>query len=229
LSDRCSFPNYRLVFLALVTILIIATRSSCVASRIDDDPQAKIAASSSISSLSGPDEASSLQNDAQVTNRAVAETNATPGPAFENSDNPNIATPDSHALLEDYRSVKPPVRLPKCIFVSGSLCAAVRDRSILALTATQTALSIADGVTTIGFVKHGYVEVDPISRILVGRRPTWSRMAPIGAIQIIASMWLAGRMKTSSHPWIRRTWWLPQLLQIGASAFGTANNLKLYR
>jgi hypothetical protein len=202
-----------------------------MASRIGDDPQAKMAANASVGSPSGPDEArSGSQNDPQATNRAIAETNATASrSSFENPDDLYLATPDSHAVLEEYRVVEPAVRPAKCILLSGSLCAAVRDRSILALTAAQTALSISDGVTTMEFVKHGYVEVDPISRTLLGQRPSWNRMAPIGAIQIIGSMWLAGRMKASSHGWIRHTWWVPQLLQIGASAFGTANNLMLYR
>lgn len=117
----------------------------------------------------------------------------------------------------------------RCSFLSVSLCVSVRDKSVVALTATQTALSIADGVTTAQFVRRGFVEVDPISRILIGRRPTWARMAPIGAAQIMASVWLAGRMRNSSHTWVRRLWWTPQVLEIGLSVFGTVNNLGLRR
>jgi hypothetical protein len=188
------------------------------------------------------------QNDWDEGNSAVAKTGpATAAEAVESSakleTRPNytddvsgdapaasvaFVTPVSSAP-EEYRSVKRIARPENCILVSASLCAAVRDRRILALTAAQTAMSISDGETTIEFVKHGFVEVDPISRILIGRKPNWGRMAPVGAIQIVASVWLAGRMKTRSHTWIKRIWWMPQVIQIGASAFGTVNNLKLYR
>ena len=185
------------------------------------------------------------QNDWQAGHSAMAESDAVPaGMAFErgadlkpnspdsasNGATPNAftATPVSRAALEEYKGVQPPARLAKCVLFSASLCVAVRDKSIVALTAAQTGVSISDGVTTTRFVKRGYVEVDPLSRILLGRRPSWARMAPMGAAQILASAWLAGRMKSSSHIWMRRLWWLPQIMEIGVSAFATENNLSLH-
>ena len=73
-----------------------------------------------------------------------------------------------------------------CIPFSATLCRAVHDRSILALTITQTALLLSDGITTKRSIERGYIEVDPITRTVLGRKPTWSRMAPLGTVRAAA-------------------------------------------
>jgi hypothetical protein len=114
-----------------------------------------------------------------------------------------------------------------CFLVVPGLCAAAKNRPILALATLQSAALIADGVTTRQYLTRGYVEVDPFARILLGRKPTWARMAPLGTVQVLAGMWLAERMQTSRHEWIRRLWWLPQIVGIAGNALATANNVRL--
>jgi hypothetical protein len=116
----------------------------------------------------------------------------------------------------------------KCIIFRGSLCQAVGDKRIFALATIQAAALISDGVSTRQFVRRGYSEVDPITKILLGSKPTWSRMAPPGAVQVVAGMWLAEQMAISRHIWIRRLWWLPQTIGIAGNFTATASNLALH-
>jgi hypothetical protein len=118
-------------------------------------------------------------------------------------------------------------RSMKCTPLGLTLCHAMKDKSILVLTAVQTAVLISDGITTKLTNRRGYTEVDPVARFFIGRRPTWSRMASLGAFQVVAETWLAERMKTSQHPWVRRLWWMPQIIGIAGNVSGTVNNLKL--
>jgi hypothetical protein len=116
---------------------------------------------------------------------------------------------------------------PKCILLPQSFCRATRNKPILALTTMQTAALVSDGVTTRQFLRRGYVEIDPVARILIGRKPTWARMAPLGVVQVVAGMWLAERMASSRHDWVRRLWWLPQVIGIAGNAAATAHNISL--
>src|SRR5438477_5776461 len=72
-------------------------------------------------------------------------------------------------------------------------------------------------------VKHGWWEGNPEERIWIGRKPTWTRMAPYGTAEVIAETWLAERMKSSRHVWIRRFWWVPQTFAIEQHAHGTVS------
>ncbi len=115
----------------------------------------------------------------------------------------------------------------RCLLFVESFCQAVKKKPLLALTAMQTAALVSDGVTTRQFLRRGYTEVDPVARMLIGSRPTWARMAPLGAVQVAAGMWLAERMESSQHPWVRRFWWLPQVMGIAANAASAAHNAAL--
>ena len=118
-------------------------------------------------------------------------------------------------------------QLPECTLFWETLCRVAKNKPLLALTAAQTAALVSDGVTTRLFLRRGYVEVDPLARILIGRKPTWARMAPLGAVQVVAGMWLAEQMASSQHPWVRRLWWLPQVIGIAANAASSAHNATL--
>jgi hypothetical protein len=114
--------------------------------------------------------------------------------------------------------------LIECILLSASLCRAVHDKSVLALALTQSAALVADGITTRNQVNLGFTERDPVTRAVLGSRPTWARMAPLGALQCLFETWLAERMHTSMHKWIRRLWWLPQSVGIAGSVWGVEAN-----
>src|SRR5260370_35566067 len=96
----------------------------------------------------------------------------------------------------------------KCIFFAEGLCRATKNKPILALTAIQTAALVSDGVTTRQFLRRGYTEVEPLARILIGPKPTWGRMAPLGAVQVAAGMWIPDRIAASQEARRRRVLWL---------------------
>jgi hypothetical protein len=146
---------------------------------------------------------------------------AAPGTSAPDAAGPVGALP----LLGIARGEKAPVK--PCFLIVPGLCSAAKNKPIVAVTAIQTAALIADGVTTRQYLSRGYVEVDPFTRVLLGRKPTWARMAPLGTLQVFAGMWLAERMETSRHLWVRRLWWLPQVAGIVGNAAATANNVAL--
>jgi hypothetical protein len=53
-------------------------------------------------------------------------------------------------------------------------------------------------------------------------------MAPLGAVQVVAGMWLAERMAKSQHVWLRRLWWLPQTIGIAGNIAASAHNVTLH-
>ena len=148
-------------------------------------------------------------------------------PAFSASDSPYyLSDPPSGLLQSDNRPIH---RLPatNCLLLVEGLCQAVKKKPILALTTIQAAALVSDGVTTRQFLRRGYTEVDPVARILIGSKPTWARMAPLGAAQVVAGMWLAQRMAASRHVWVRRFWWLPQIMGIAGNLAATGHNVAL--
>ena len=148
-------------------------------------------------------------------------------PAFSASDPPYyVSDPPSALLQSDNRPIH---RLPatNCLLLIEGLCQAMKNKPILALTTIQAAALVSDGVTTRQFLRRGYTEVDPVARILIGSKPTWARMAPLGAAQVVAGMWLAQRMAASRHVWVRRFWWLPQIMGIAGNLAATGHNVAL--
>ena len=147
-------------------------------------------------------------------------------PAFTSSLSPLVVhDPPGGAFKSDDEAIHP---LPsRCLVFNESLCQAMRNRRIVVLGTMQAAALISDGITTRQFLRRGYTEVDPVARILIGSKPTWGRMAPLGAVQVVAGMWLAERMARSRHPWVRRFWWLQQMMGIAGNAAATAHNFTL--
>lgn len=71
----------------------------------------------------------------------------------------------------------------ECILLSASLCRATHDKPVMVLGLSQSAVLVADGITTRERVRLGYTEFDPLARAVLGNRPTWARMAPMGVVQ----------------------------------------------
>jgi hypothetical protein len=115
----------------------------------------------------------------------------------------------------------------RCVLFNQTLCGAMKNKPVLALAMLQTAALISDGVTTRQYLDRGYVEVDPLTKILIGSKPTWARMAPLGMVQVFAGMWLAQQMAGSQHVWVRRLRWLPQIAGIAANTAAAAHNAAL--
>jgi len=111
-----------------------------------------------------------------------------------------------------------------CFLLVVTLCAAIHDKPVAALTAAHTAAIVADGITTRQFVKRGEKENFPITDVILGQRPTWARMAPIGAVLVIGQMYLAERMRRSHNDFLRHVWWIPQVFSIQIHAISAAGN-----
>lgn len=104
------------------------------------------------------------------------------------------------------------------LILFAMLCRAVKDKPVMALTALQVAAIVADGITTRQDIKSGCcVEKDPFARAFLGPRPTWNRMAPLGAAQVVGEVWLSEKLK-GARGRERHLWWLPLTI-------GTADNL----
>ncbi|MFZ0818476.1 MAG: hypothetical protein WAM91_00285 [Candidatus Acidiferrales bacterium] len=89
----------------------------------------------------------------------------------------------------------------------------------------------------LGAVEHGAATFDAYSTRQVITSGTGYEMNPMlrpfansgalyGAVQVapLAFDYLSLRMLHSSHPWMRKMWWMPQSLSAGASMFGGIHN-----
>jgi hypothetical protein len=74
------------------------------------------------------------------------------------------------------------------------------------LAAFQGLAALADGITTHQYISRGYVEVDPLTKPLIGLHPSYARMIPLGIAEVAGSYVLARK-------WPRLRW-----LQIGLTA-----------
>jgi hypothetical protein len=101
-----------------------------------------------------------------------------------------------------------------------------KDKAESILAVTQGFFLVSDGIVTRDCVRRGIcVEADPAVRFLTGPHPTWSRMAPLGAVQEVVGIWLGTEMKRSRNPFFRRVWWIPQVVGIGGNLTGTAHGM----
>jgi len=115
--------------------------------------------------------------------------------------------------------------LIECILLFASLCHAMRDKPVLVLGVAQSAALLTDGITTEQRVQRGYTETDPVTRLVLGAKPTWGGMAPLGAAQCLLETWLAERMHASRYRWVRRLWWVPQTIGISGNIWGARENI----
>lgn len=98
-----------------------------------------------------------------------------------------------------------------------------KDKAESILAATQGFFLVSDGIVTRASARYGNnEEINPAVRLLTGPYPTWNRMAPLGAVQEIAGIWLGTEMKRSRNRFFRRAWWVPQVLGIGGNLSGAA-------
>ena len=213
-----------LVFPFLLTIVFAFTGPECLAATNSNDDatnsakmtQTGNAATAPDPGSQGPDVSAVSTVDASYDTSAFMESQ----PPFAVNDSLTLS------LKTQYKSGEPTLT-GKCVLFERSLCGALKNTPVVLLGTIQTGALISDGVTTRQYLHRGYVEVDPLTRAFLGRTPTWSRMAPLGAVQVIAGMWLAERMSKSQHVWVRRLWWLPQTIGIAGNIAATAHNTTL--
>jgi hypothetical protein len=98
-----------------------------------------------------------------------------------------------------------------------------KDKAESILAATLGFFLVSDGIVTRASVRYSSnEEINPAVRLLTGPYPTWNRMAPLGAVQEIAGIWLGTEMKRSRNRFFRRAWWIPQAVGIGGNLSGAA-------
>ncbi len=81
--------------------------------------------------------------------------------------------------------------------------------------------------TYCGLLNTWIIESDPLSRFFLGERPSSSRMAPIGAAQIVGTAFIAHRMRISHNPFVHVVWWSPQSLSITVATGAAIHNHNL--
>ena len=221
--------------LLFVTALLAFHGSQCLASpsgATDDDGTAVTRSAPQPRGYRAPQrrrqgEFAALKEDVDGSSDNSTAEDGENAPAFTSNDPAPAVHGLSKGLVDGDKNPIGHLQSPKCILFPESFCRATRNKPILALTTMQTAALVSDGVTTRQFLRRGYVEIDPVARILIGRKPTWARMAPLGAVQVVAGMWLAEQMASSRHDWVRRLWWLPQVIGIAGNAVSSAHNVAL--
>jgi hypothetical protein len=95
------------------------------------------------------------------------------------------------------------------------------DRQVMVLTEINAGTAIWDDLATRMVINRGGYERNPLLRPFVHNSGTL-------AAETVAEVWLtafvADRMKHSSRAILRKTWWLPQALNISAKLYGGINS-----
>jgi hypothetical protein len=146
---------------------------------------------------------------AQVLGKAAPDLRATlftPTPFLE----PFVPKPDSH-----------PEWIPQQPLVRRRM-SPVQRREWLLLGAAQHGAAFFDARTTRDALTH-YRELDPLLR------PFGHSAALYPAMQIapLGLDWLAKRLATSPHRWLRRLWWVPQAAATAGFLWSGVHNLGL--
>jgi hypothetical protein len=98
------------------------------------------------------------------------------------------------------------------------------DRDVTALGMIHGAASLMDGITT-RKLPNTFMEGDPLDRLFLGPTPTWSRMIPLGALEIFGTAFLAQRMKHSRWKVARRLYVAPQIVLTGLHTYAGGHNV----
>jgi hypothetical protein len=97
-------------------------------------------------------------------------------------------------------------------------------RNWLALTIAQHSAATFDAWSTRQAISSGRAqELDPVLRPFAGNASLYA------AVQVgpLLFDYLGRRMMASQHVWMRRTWWIPQVLSTTAFFFGGAHNMSI--
>jgi len=103
------------------------------------------------------------------------------------------------------------------------------DRTAILFGLVQGTSELFDGVTTKYFLHHcsTCIEMDPVSRSLLGSRPTWGGMIAAGSVEAFAATYLNQGMRHSPHKIVRRCAPLGPLLLTGIHLIEGARNPSL--
>lgn len=95
------------------------------------------------------------------------------------------------------------------------------DKQIRVLAEANTAAAVMDDISSRLVISSGGYERNPLMRPFVHNSSTLA-VESVGEVWLMA--YLADRMKRSSHPLLRKTWWVPQVANITAKVTGGLYN-----
>jgi hypothetical protein len=95
------------------------------------------------------------------------------------------------------------------------------DKQITLLAGINAGAAVMDDVSSRMVIESGGYERNPLIRPFVHNSGTLAAES-VGEVWLMA--FLADRMKHSRHPILRKTWWLPQTLNISAKVSGGIYN-----
>jgi hypothetical protein len=100
------------------------------------------------------------------------------------------------------------------------------DTHVTILAEIDAGAAIWDDLASRRVIERGGFERNPLMRPFVHTPGTL-------AVETISEVWvvafLGDRMKHSDHPLLRKTWWLPQALNISAKLYGGINSTAILR
>jgi hypothetical protein len=95
------------------------------------------------------------------------------------------------------------------------------DKKVTLLAEINVGAAVMDDVASRKVIESGGYERNPLMRPFVHNSGT---IAAESAVEVWLMAYIAERMKHSSHPLLRKTWWLPQTLNISAKVTGGIYN-----
>ena len=98
------------------------------------------------------------------------------------------------------------------------------DKKIMLLAEINAGAAVWDDVASRKVIESGGYERNPLMRPFVHNSGTLAAES-VGEVWLMA--FVADRMKHSSHSLLRKTWWLPQTLNISAKVSGGVYNTVL--
>jgi len=98
------------------------------------------------------------------------------------------------------------------------------DKKIRLLAGINAGAAVWDDVSSRKVIDQGGYERNPLIRPFVHNSGT---LAAESVAEVWLMAYLADRMKRSGHPILRKTWWVPQTLNITAKVSGGAYNTSL--
>lgn len=86
------------------------------------------------------------------------------------------------------------------------------------LTVASLSAAAADVHFTIHVLHDGGYETDPLARPVTNLpTPAYATLSMMGAAGVD---WFGLKLQGSRHPWVRRVWWVPQVVQIQGNMLG---------
>lgn len=136
------------------------------------------------------------------------------------SRSPGADETPSPAASEPLKSALPDKPAPQGNFLTRPFY----DKKVLLLAGINAGAAVWDDAASREVIERGGIERNPLMRPFVHNTGT---IVAESAAEVWVMAFVADRMKRSSHPLLRKTWWLPQTLNFTAKFGGGIYNTVL--